>query len=99
MAKTTKTPFNLIDSLHARRDEVIAAHATTNDGIELKDFMNEVLWIFRINNITSQKAFDRQFPYLLGEKKVAHTNRFVCDRDRDKELADKYRGTAFMALV
>ena len=90
--------FELIAALSERREEVIAKHATTTDGITLKAFMMEVVNIFKMNRIASQKTFDNNFAFLLGQVTSDHSMRFAAS-ERDNAVREKYAGTAYMALV
>ena len=90
--------FELIEALRERREEVIAKHATTTDGITLKAFMMEVINIFNRNRVTTQNSFDRMFAMLLGEVAANHQMLYTSS-DRDNAVRAKYAGTAFMAMV
>lgn len=90
--------FELIAALSERRDEVISKHATTTDGITLKAFMLEVVNIFNMNRVATQKAFDNNFAFLLGQVTSDHRLRFAAS-EKDNTIRRQYNGTAYMALV
>lgn len=90
--------FELIAALSERRDEVIAKHATTTDGITLKAFMVEIVNIFKMNRVATQKNFDNNFAFLIGQVTSDHRMRFAAS-DRDNAIRKQYNGTAYMALV
>lgn len=90
--------FDLIAALSERREEVIAKHANTTDGISLKAFMMEVVNIFKMNRIASQKNFDNNFDFLLGQVTSDHYMPFAAS-EKDNAIRRQYKGTAFMALV
>lgn len=90
--------FELIAALSERREEVIAKHATVTDGISLKAFMMEVVNIFKMNRIASQKTFDNNFAFLLGQVTSNHMMVFAAS-ERDNAARKQYNGTAYMALV
>jgi hypothetical protein len=67
-------------------------------GISLKDFMVKILNLMTINNVKSEK---RAFSMLSTIIEVVYTANVKIEvvRDRDTETANKYKGTAYMALV
>lgn len=68
------------------------------NGISLKDFMLQVLNLMVVNNIKSEKRAASMLPFLMGNVYVNNSKVEVVN-NRDVKLAEKYKGTAYMALV
>jgi hypothetical protein len=100
---TTMKTFEIKTWLSENREVVIeeynklAAERFFN-GISLKDFMVEVLNAMIRNNVKDEKKAKRILPILMGNIYV-NNSKIEVGNNRDAKLANKYRGTAFMAMV
>jgi len=68
------------------------------NGISLKNFMLQVLNLMIINNVKSEKRAISMLPYLMGNVYV-NNSKVELVNNRDAKLSEKYKGTAYMALV
>ena len=94
-----KAKFDLMASLTANRDYVIAKfnelkNETLYNGLTLREFMLQIVHIMRVNNPRSEKRFNDIFKSLVG--RVYNDNLHIEGSDY---MVEKYRGTAFSALV
>lgn len=102
-ANNMKAKFELKTWMTENRELVISEYnkMTTNQffsGIPLKDFMYMVYNNMSINNIRSEKRASEMLPRLI-ERVVSDNINIEVLRDRDAELASKYKGTAYMSLI
>jgi hypothetical protein len=104
-AKTNNmaTKFNLQNFLADNREMVIAKYnsLTTEEnfnGCTLKSFMLQVMSLMEINRVKGQKTAEAKLPFLMGQVYV-NNSRIQVGRDRDAVRAEKYQGTAYMAMV
>jgi DNA-directed RNA polymerase subunit E'/Rpb7 len=98
-----KAKFELKSWLTENREVVIANYNKITahqffSGISLKDFMLKVYQLMEINNVKSEKRAASML-WSLTDRVVADNTKIEVVRDRDAEMANKYKGTAYMALV
>jgi len=98
-----KASFELKAWMTENREIVIEKYNTlTNseffNGISMKDFMVQAYNMMVANNIKSEKRASSLLPFVLGQIS-ADNSKVMVGRDRDAELASKYKGTATMALI
>ena len=95
--------FELKSWMTENRDVVLESYKKLTEekffnGISLKDFMVQVFNLMVVNNIKSEKRAASMLPFLMGDV-YAKNSRVEVVNDLDAKLAEKYRGTAYMALV
>jgi hypothetical protein len=98
-----KPKFELKSWMTENREAVIADYnkmATHQffSGISLKDFMLKIYQLMENNNVKSEKRATSMLPTLTDNVVMSNTKIEVL-RNRDTEMANKYKGTAYMALV
>lgn len=98
-----KAKFEIKTWLSENRETVIAKHTKLTseifyNGITLKDFMIQVMNVLIRNNVKSEKTADKVLTLALGEVYVNNSKVFANDFKTDA-LKDKYKGTAYMAMV
>jgi hypothetical protein len=100
---TMKVTFELQNWMSENREIVISKYNDlTNEaffnGISLKDFMIQIMRSMTINDPKSDKRAASLLPFVVGNVYVNNCKIQVVN-DLDANQADKYRGTAFMAMV
>ena len=95
--------FELTNWMSENREVVIESYNKLTaekffNGISLKEYMVQVLNLMAANNIKSEKRAASMLPFLMGNV-YANNTKIEILNDRDANLAAKYKGTAFMALV
>jgi len=98
-----KAKFELKTWLSENRNLVIEKYNELTkeanfNGISLKEFMSKVLTTMGYNNVKSEKKASSTLPHVLGGI-YFNACKIEVIIDRDEILAEKYKGTAFMALV
>ena len=97
------TKFEIREFLTANREEVIAKYNKLTqerffNGISLRDFMLKVLHIMTINRFRSEKSARNGMNSLLD--RVYYDNCSISTpNSKDDALKNKYKGTAYMAMV
>lgn len=98
-----KSKFELKSWMTENREVVIADYNKMTahqffSGIPLKEFMLKVYELMEINNVKSEKRAASMLPNLT-DNVVMNNTKIEVLRNRDAEMANKYKGTAYMALV
>ena len=95
--------FEIRNWMTENREVVIAKYDNLKNepfftGISLKDFMIAVMNLMISNEVKSEKRASNMLPTLIGC--IYHNNSKISVRnDLDAKLANKYKGTAYMAMV
>lgn len=99
----TQAQFDLKNYLSKNRDFVIEKYSELEkepffSGISLRDFMLRIMNRMSENNISTEKRANLMFNRLVYD--VYNDNvRIGVINNRDAALSEKYKGTAYMALV
>ena len=98
-----KSKFELKSWMTENREVVIADYNKMTahqffSGISLKEFMLKVYELMELNNVKSEKRAASMLPN-LSDNVVMNNTKIEVLRNRDAEMANKYKGTAYMALV
>jgi hypothetical protein len=98
-----KAKFELKNYMTANRELVISKYNDLSkedhfNGISLKSFMMKIWNTMVMNNPRSEKTAAKTLSFALDN--VYYDNcQIEVINDRDAKLAEKYKGTAYMALV
>lgn len=98
-----KATFEIKAWLSENRETVISKHTKLTgenfyNGINLKDFMLQVMGVMIRNNVKSEKTASKILSIAIGEVYV-NNSKVVANDIKTEALKIKYAGTAYMAMV